>query len=149
MNVRGSAKLTALTAVLLLTVVLGNLKIAAANVPNVLQIEDISEGSTGKIKLQIKHLNPGAGHYIDIVEVDVNGQVKKFDLQPQSADPFTVELNLGQIEGRPNIKARAHCSVHGWSDWFGPVQIPEFAEVGMTVFLALAASFLLIRAKRN
>jgi len=149
MNVRGSETLAALTAVLLLAVVLGNLKIAAANVPNVLQIEDISQGSTGKIKLQIKHLSPSASHYIDIVEVDINGQVKKFDLQPQSADPFTVELNLGQIEGRPNIKARAHCSVHEWSDWFGPVQIPEFAEVGMTIFLALAASFLLTRAKRD
>jgi desulfoferrodoxin (superoxide reductase-like protein) len=91
--------------------------IAAANIPTVLQIQNISQGSAGRIRLQITHAGPSSTHYVDIIEVDIGGQTKQFSQQPQSSDPFTVELDLGQIQGNPNIRARAHCNLHGWSDW--------------------------------
>jgi hypothetical protein len=42
-----------------------------ADVPDVQMIENISQDSTGKIRLQIRHANPNPGHYIDLVEIDV------------------------------------------------------------------------------
>lgn len=90
---------------------------AAANIPEVLQIQNISQGSAGRIRLQISHALPSSTHYVDIIEVDIGGQTRQFNQQPQSSDPFTVELDLGQIQGNPNIRARAHCNLHGWSDW--------------------------------
>ena len=91
--------------------------IAAANIPQVLQIQNISQGSAGRIRLQISHSLPSSTHYVDIIEVDIGGQTKQFSQEPQSSDPFTVELDLGQIQGNPSIRARAHCNLHGWSDW--------------------------------
>lgn len=123
--------------------------IAVADVPDVLQIEDMSQGSMGKIRLQIRHLDPSSIHYIDMVEVDINGQFSKFNLQPQSANPFTVELDLGQFQGKPNVKARAHCIIHGWSAWSDQIQIPEFSNVGATLLAAMATSLLIGRRTKK
>jgi desulfoferrodoxin (superoxide reductase-like protein) len=130
---------------LLLTtvVLLGYAGTAVANVPTILQIENISEGSAGKIRLQISHLPPpdiGPNHYVDTVEVQIAGVTKQFDLQPQSTEQFTVELDLGQVQGAPDVKARAHCNLHGWSDWSETVPVPEFpttAIVASTLLLTM------------
>jgi len=82
------------------------LTVVSANVPSVLQIDNVSQGSSGKVRLQISHLNPSPNHYVDVVEVDVNGQVTQFNLQPQSSNTFTTELDIGQLQGTPNVRAR-------------------------------------------
>jgi hypothetical protein len=51
----------------------------SANIPRVAQIDNISQGSSGRIRLQIVHLAPSATHYVDVIEVDVNGTVKQFN----------------------------------------------------------------------
>jgi len=129
----------------------GFIKGAEANIPTVLQVENISQDSMGKIRLQVSHANPSrCCHYVDLVEVDVNGQVRQFTLQPQDSDPFTMELDLGQVQGTPNVRARAHCNTHGWSDWSNQVPVPEFPATAMAVFMALAASLFMIKnAKKN
>ena len=119
--------------------------VASANVPSVVQIDNISLGSSGRIRLQISHLNPSPSHYVDMVEVDVNGQVTQFNLQPQNSNPFTVELDLGQLQGTPNVKARAHCNLHGWGSWSNQIQVPEFAEVGAIIVVALIGPLLIAR----
>ena len=119
--------------------------VVSANVPSVLQIDNVSQGSSGKVRLQISHLNPSPSHYVDIVEVDVNGQVTQFNLQPQSSNPFTTELDIGQLQGTPNVKARAHCILHGWSGWSNQIQVPEFSEVRVIVVVALIGSLLMAR----
>jgi desulfoferrodoxin (superoxide reductase-like protein) len=111
----------------------------SANVPTVLQIDNISQGSSGKIRLQITHTNANPTHFVDVIEVDVNGQVNQFSQQPQTTDPFTVELDLGTWQGNPTIRARAHCNKHGWSNWSGQIQIPEFAGMESMLVIALAA----------
>ena len=128
----------------------GLIQRAEANVPTVLQIENISQDSMGRVRLEITHSNPSSSHYVDTVEVDVNGQVTPFNLQPQDSDPFTVELDLGAIQGTPNVMARAHCIIHGWSGWSNQIPVPEFPATALAVFIALAASLFLIRnAKKN
>jgi len=141
-----SASLAALSVVALSSFIKG----AEANVPTVLQVENISQGSIGTVRLQVSHANPSSSHYVDLVEVDVGGQVTQSSLQPQNSDPFTVELDLGQVEGTPNVRARVHCIVHGWGDWSSQVPVPEFPATAMAVFIALAASLFMIKnAKKD
>jgi desulfoferrodoxin (superoxide reductase-like protein) len=118
---------------------------ANANVPSVLQINNISQGSSGKISVQISHSSPTPSHYVDTVEVDVSGQVKQFSLQPQTSDPFTVELDLGQLQGTANVRARAHCTLHGWGSWSNQIAVPEFSELGATILLAFLGYLLFAR----
>ena len=112
---------------------------AVANVPNVLQIVNISQGSDGKISLEITHQGPSPNHYVDMVEVQVNGATQQFTLQPQTTDPFTVELDLGALQGTPEVQARAHCNIHGWSDWSQTIAVPEFPTVVMVASTLLVA----------
>lgn len=150
---RRTSKRELLNCVLLTTVTVmalcGVVRVARADVPSILQVDNISQGTAGKIKVQIRHLNPSGSHYVDVVEVDVAGQVKSFNLQPQNSNPFTVELELGQIQGSPNVKVRAHCNVHGWSGWSNEVQVSEFSEISVAVLVALAAAVLITRRKRS
>ena len=119
----------------------------SANIPTVIQIDNVSQGSSGKIRLQITHLNPSSTHYVDVIEVDVNGQVTQFNQQPQTTDPFTVELDLGQLQGNPTIRARAHCTKHGWSSWSSQIQVPEFSEMGTAVVVVALVCVLLTARK--
>ncbi len=128
-----------------LLTVFSMIPMANANVPSVLQINNISQGSSGRISLQISHSSPSPSHYVDMVEVDVNGQVKQFSLQPQTSDPFTIELDLGQLQGTANVRARAHCTIHGWGNWSNQIAVPEFSELGATIVLALAGCLLVAR----
>lgn len=116
-----------------------------ADIPTVLQVENISQGSRGRIRLTIMHANPTSSHYVYEVSVDVNGKVTKFPLQPQTTDPFTVELDLGEIQGTPNIKAKASCNLHGDGGWSNPIVIPEFPAIALTLFIALATSMIIIK----
>ena len=125
---------------------------ANANVPTVLQITNISQGSSGRISVQISHSSPSPTHYVDMVEVNVNGQVKQFTLQPQTTDPFTIQLDIGQIPsgdmgepGTVSVSVRAHCNIHGWSSWSNQVAVPEFSELGAMIVLAFAGCFLVAR----
>lgn len=127
-----------------------SVKRAKADVPDVLQIENISQDSNGKIRLKIRHANPSIFHYVDAIDVDVNGKVTQFSLPPYDIDPFTVELDLGEIQGNPTVRAKARCNIHGWSAWSSAVIIPEFSALAMTLSLALAASLFILRnAKKN
>lgn len=118
---------------------------AEANLPDV-EIENISQGSMGKIRVEVKHENPSSSHYVDVIEVDVNGQIVQFSpcACKQTNDVFTVDVPLGEVEGSPNVKARGHCTVHGWGPWSNQIRIPEFAGAAMAI-AALAASLFMTR----
>jgi len=118
-----------------------------ADVPDVQMIENISQDSSGKIRLQIRHASPNPAHYIDQVEVDVDSNIEQFNLQPQTTDPFIAELDLGTIQGNPNVRARAHCTIHGYSAWSNQVQIPELHIPALAIVGALVASLALIKRK--
>ncbi|WP_455367353.1 hypothetical protein [[Eubacterium] cellulosolvens] len=138
--------LTALSAIITSSVI----RRTSADVPDVLQIENISQELQSKIRLQIRHANPNNNHYVDIIEVDIGGQIKSFNLQPQSSNPFTEDFELNDIQGTPEIKARAHCNLHGWSSWSNQIVIPEFSTgifFALTSFIAALA--ILGRTKKN
>jgi len=137
--------LTAVSAILASSVI----RRTSADVPDVLQFENISQESQSKIRLQIRHANPSNNHYVDTVEVDIGGQIKNFNLQPQSSSPFTEDFQLSDVQGTPEVKARAHCNLHGWSAWSNQIAIPEFST-GIFVALTslITALAILGRAKK-
>jgi desulfoferrodoxin (superoxide reductase-like protein) len=151
---RAGSKFLILSVFLILVAILllNHAGTAVANVPTVLQIVNISrvadEGSDGKIRLEITHQGPGPNHYVDMVEVQVNGATQQFSLQPQTTDPFTVEPSLGMLQGTPEVKARAHCNIHGWSDWSQTIAVPEFPTVAV-VTSTLLVTMLVSRAGSN
>lgn len=125
---------------------LGHAGTALANVPTVLQIVNISQGSEGKIRLEMAHSSPSSSHYVDLVEVQVGGATQQFSLEPQNTNPFTVELDLGGLQGTPDVRAKAHCNLHGWSDWSQMVAIPEFPTAAI-IALTLLMTMLALKAR--
>ncbi len=75
----------------------------------------------------------------------MDGQINQFSLEPQDTNPFTVDLELGEIQGTPNVKARANCNLHGWSGWSDQIEIPEFPIPIIITFVALASTLLMAR----
>jgi desulfoferrodoxin (superoxide reductase-like protein) len=149
LNRRGYLKSAAITAFSSLLVTSFARKVEA-DVPDVQVIENISQDSAGRIRVQIRHANPTDTHYIDSVEVDVEGQMMQFQqLSPQDTEVFTLEFDLGEIEGTPNVTARSHCTIHGWGDWSDQIQIPEFPSAVVVAFGVLAASLLLLKKGRK
>ncbi|HID17257.1 TPA: hypothetical protein EYP26_03090 [Candidatus Bathyarchaeota archaeon] len=138
---RDFLKLTLLSALASLSLVKG----AKANLPDV-EIRNISQGSMGKIRIEVRHENPSSSHYVDAIEIDVDGQIVQFNpcACKQNKDVFTVDVPLGGLEGSPSVKVRGHCTVHGWGPWSNQIQIPEFAEAAVAL-AALAASLFMAR----
>jgi len=122
---------------------------ARADVPFVMSIENLSQGTTGKIKLTIHHMDGTStlsAHYVDIVEVDVDGKVKQFTYDnPLQNSPFVVELDLGTIKASSVVKARAHCIIYGWGAWSDAVPVPEFPVAALVSIVALAATLLIMK----
>jgi desulfoferrodoxin (superoxide reductase-like protein) len=87
-----------------------------ANVPTVLSLEEIERGDDDVLVIEVSHSSPSSSHYIDSVEIEVDDQVYTLeDLGGQSATVFTVEHVLGSPEA--DVRVRAHCNLHGWSQW--------------------------------
>jgi desulfoferrodoxin (superoxide reductase-like protein) len=125
-----------------------------ADVPTVIQIENLSQGTFGKIRIQIRHANPTSGHYVDQVEIfgrkgGASGS-KTIPLQPQSSNPFTVEVGeeIGVSLNDAYVKVRAHCNLHGWSNWSDEVPIPEFQHWAPAIALVMVASTLILRKRK-
>jgi uncharacterized membrane protein YozB (DUF420 family) len=88
-----------------------------ANVPTVVQIIISQKGTDTIVTLNINHLNPSSTHYVDTIEIEINGVTQQIEnLQPQNQETFSYEYNAGKIN-ITTVKARAHCTLHGWSDW--------------------------------
>ncbi len=123
-----------------------------ATQPHDLKIEDISDESMARIRVEIWHDEanitdcPCTSHYIDAVEVDVNGQIEQFTLKTkeQTTNPFSVELELGEIKETLNVRARAHCNHQYWSDWYGPIQIAKQSMLSDPVVLTIPAFVALV-----
>ena len=121
-----------------------------ANVPTVLSIEPWMSGTDTIINITCTHASPSVSHYVDQLEVDKDGSIQVIPLTAQSTPTFLVQHNMGIIIDPPNVKARAHCTPHGWSGWSLPVAVPEFSSIFIPILLiALTTVILLTRSKLN
>jgi desulfoferrodoxin (superoxide reductase-like protein) len=128
------------------------LTVTQANVPTVMSIEEATRGDDDVLVIEVSHSSPSSSHYIDMVEVEVGEQVFTMeDLGGQSTAVFTVEHVL-ESSGT-GVRVRAHCNLHGWSQWtqLGDEQtdqgggIPGFGYAAM--FLGLALYFMVARVR--
>ncbi|MEM2102931.1 MAG: hypothetical protein QXM22_05400 [Candidatus Bathyarchaeia archaeon] len=119
-----------------------------ADVPNVLSIVPWTSGTDTILNITVRHASPTSVHFVNRVEVEVNGTVQTINLSwpPVQTNPFIVQHNLGQIVGIVNVRARPNCNVHGNggdTNWFGPVEVPEFLAVQLLAVLAVISALLL------
>jgi hypothetical protein len=145
------------TFLLLSSIVLISLSVRIqADMPEIRQIENVSQDSTGKIKVQIRHdrsLDTNMSiHYVDKIQIEVDGNIKQF--YPceckQESKFFIVELPLGDIQEHSEVKARVHCTIHGWSAWSDHVQISEFSsKVIITIIILVCSIFVLKKIRKK
>jgi len=121
-----------------------------ANVPVILDMSTVEAAGKVSLEIQINHLNPSIGqkysadHYVNLVEVEIDGTPHQISvMQPPTAETFKVTYYIGQLTGYPTIRVRAHCTIHGWSEWSQPQVIPEYSNGPITVTV-IAILFILI-----
>jgi desulfoferrodoxin (superoxide reductase-like protein) len=92
------------------------LAVICANVPTVVSLEEARRGDDDVLIIEVSHSSPSSSHYIDSVEVEIGEEVFTIeDLGEQSGTVFTVEHVVESSD--TDIRARAHCNLHGWSQW--------------------------------
>jgi len=124
-----------------------------ANVPLILDVSTVEAGGQVSLEIQIKHLNPSIGgysadHYVDLIDVEIDGTPYQIQVvQPPTAETFKVTYYIGELTGYPTIRVRAHCTLHGWSEWSQPQVIPEYPKGPIAVTLLSILCILI--AKRH
>ena len=92
------------------------LVVVHGDVPTVISVEEVGRGDDNVLVIEIRHSSPSSSHYVDSFEVEVGEEVYTIeDLGGQSATVFMVEHVLGSPEA--DVRVRAHCNLHGWSQW--------------------------------
>ena len=87
-----------------------------ADVPSILELKRETRGSETVLLIRVRHSSPSSNHFVDTIDVEIDGKVEKITgLGPQTEISFNVEYKLGA--GSVNVRARAYCIVHGWSQW--------------------------------
>lgn len=127
-----------------------------AVVPQVTQPVLWQNGSDTVLNITVNHSPEIESHYVNLVEVDINESVQTFSVAVQLTTTFTVQCNLGAVEGTPTIRVRAHCTVDGYSAWQtvgedGSTQGYDYLLIGVVLLVliisAVVAVFILRRAK--
>jgi len=146
-----------------------------ADVPVVNTIQPWTRPNDGHtvLNVTVTHNNYYSGHYVDWIQVDVDGAVDTVNLSPPQPLnlPFVVQYDMGIISGTPTVRAKAHCNLHGPSAWSSPygldnnsgddsqagglfnpnatVQADANLVFQIVIFLVLAVGFLMAKAKRS
>jgi len=116
-----------------------------ADVPSILSVEPWTSGTETILNITVRHLGPTSNHYINTVQVEIDGVVNDLNLDPQTTDPFTVQYNMGELNSEPSIRVRAHCIVHGYGSWSTPETIPEFGSISLIlIFVVLSVLTILL-----
>lgn len=83
-----------------------------ADVPIILNVEPWINGTDTVLNITVRHLGPTSSHYINTVEVEIDGVINNLNLNPQTTDTFTVQYNMGELNSELSVRVRAHCVVH-------------------------------------
>lgn len=101
--------------------------IALADVPVVDSVQPWTRTSDKHVILNITitHHNYYTGHYVDWLQVDIDGTIDTVNLSPPQPlnQPFVVEYDMGVVSANSSVRAMSHCNIHGSSGWSTPVQI--------------------------
>lgn len=92
-----------------------------ANIPSI-QVSGRYQSGKMTLTVTINHLNPTQSHFVDWIEVDLDGTIKKYTQSPQNLVDFTVTIDVGNVNPKI-VKVRANCNLHGDSGW---IQMPTY-----------------------
>ena len=112
-----------------------------ALVPSIVSVEYYDVGSVTWLNVTVHHTPPpalGSSHYVSNVQVEVNGVVEDLSQSPQSAETFSVQYSLGSNTDTYSVRARAFCTVHGYSAWSNTITIPEISFLTVVLLITLA-----------
>lgn len=100
------------------------------------------------LNVTVSHSPPSPAHYVDFIEVNLNGTILTFPVDYRPENSFTVTCDLGPLLENPTATIRAHCKVDGYSQTpFGPIIVPEFQNPTLLLILLLTTSCILISTK--
>ena len=130
---------------------LGFLDHVLADIPNVENVIPWLNGSDTMLNVTVYHDQETSFHLIDKVTVNINGDVRVFNLGVQPLDPvtstFNVTLNLGSVADSPQVTVHANCNQHGPSPLYS-LTIPELPTPALLLIVILAMSLLVFLQKR-
>ncbi len=115
-----------------------------ADVPSVLSIEPWASGTDTILNITVRHSSPTSSHYVNEVEVDVDGAVQDVNLTPQSTVTFVVQYNVGQTSEEPTVRARAYCTIHGWSSWSNSEQVSDSSSTSLLPILGIVSGLAIV-----
>jgi hypothetical protein len=133
-------------ALFLFPVILVSLQIDHANAlfPNVTGITYYKSGTHTILNITINHTPPpslGPDHYVSIVELDMNGTIQDLSQPtPQATETFLVQQDIGEVAGTLLVRARAYCTVHGWSSWSDTTTVPEYSFLALLSILVITTT---------
>jgi hypothetical protein len=114
------------------------------------QVQDVVVWNSGDdtiLNITVHHTPVTQLHHANAIKVDVDGSITSFQVD-QPSPTFIFQANLGQINGTPSVRARAHCTIDGWNVWSTPMQILEFPSwIILPLFLIATLFVLLIKRK--
>jgi desulfoferrodoxin (superoxide reductase-like protein) len=101
---------------------------AFAGIPTVTNVIAWNDDGDTVLNVTVSHSpqSQTIPHYLDYIEVNVDGDTQTFPVNFRPETTFIVHCNLGAISGTPTATVRAHRNIDGYGSWYGPVQIPEF-----------------------
>ena len=143
-NGKRTARLVIVSLLTLAASTLFHIRLALADVPSVVSIEAWTSETDTVLNITVTHSSPTSSHYVNKVEVDANGTIYDIDLTPQSTVTFIVQYDMGELAVDVSVQVRAHCNLHGWSDWSSPVVVPEFSFVHVLPIFAVASIAVLL-----
>jgi ABC-type transport system substrate-binding protein len=101
-----------------------------ANIPNVTRVVVWPSGGDAILNVTVNHSPETPSHHVDLIEVDVAGDIKEFAVDVQPFQTFTIACNIGLVEGTRSVTVRARCTVDGYGPWYGPMEVfptlPDF-----------------------
>jgi hypothetical protein len=109
-------------------------------VPSIVSVDYYDVGSVTWANITVHHTPPpalGASHYVSNIQLEINGTVQNLAQSPQSTETFSVQYSLGPNSDKYSVRARALCTVHGYSEWSNTVIVPEFSLLTAVLFIAL------------
>ncbi len=115
------------------------IRVVFADVPSVLGIKQWASGTDTILNITVRHSSPTSSHYVNEVEVDLDGTVHDINLTSQSTVTFVVQSNMGEIAEEPTVRARAYCTIHRWSSWSNSERASGFSLNQLIPLLAIAS----------
>ncbi len=102
------------------------------------------------LNVTVSHSPQTLSHYLDRVEVDLDGDNRVFPVAYRSETAFVVQCDLGIVEAPIDAIVRAHCNIDGDSlSPYGPILVPEFpSTLALLLFMILSILSVALANKR-